>query len=280
MKISINTSFDTTTLLERYGPWALIIGASHGTGSAAAHQLAAEGINCVLLARNESALDELSQELQQRYGIDTRCIVADLSQPDSTNEALTRVEDLDIGLLIYNAGAPAYASDFIKAPLETWQNLIALGATSLTTICYHIAQKMVERGRGGILLMGSHAALGGNKKYALYTASKGFMLNFGESLWMELKDMGVDVLNFLILVVDTPTLRKQMRKSNVDGWDNDRIPGVYSPHDVMQKALQELPNGPTFLHPDDDEHESDFGSERRAALIERWSHTEPYVGDD
>lgn len=279
MSTTLNEPLEASTLLEKYGPWALIVGASHGTGAQAARQLAAAGIHCVLLARNATALDELSQELQRDYRIDTRCIAIDLSEAGACDKALTQIEGLDIGLLVYNAGAPAYASDFIKAPLEAWQNMIALGATSLINICYQVAQQLVSRGRGGILLVGSHAALGGNKKYALYTASKGFMLNFGESLWMELKDHGIDVLNFLILVVDTPTLRQQMQKSNIPQWDAQDIPGVYKPEDIIALALRELPNGPTFLHPNDT-IDASFGTERRAALIEHWSQTEPYVGDN
>jgi short-subunit dehydrogenase len=71
--------------------------------------------------------------------------------------------------MVYNAGAPAYASTFLNAPLKAWQDLLALGANSLMEISHHIGQKLLARDRGGILLMGSHAALGGNKKYAMYT---------------------------------------------------------------------------------------------------------------
>ncbi len=265
---------------DKYGPWALIVGASHGTGAACAHQLAAKGLNCVLIARNASAMTELAAQLASQYGVESKIIATDLSSPGGPAEVCQQLDGLDIGLLVYNAGAPAYASTFLNAPLQDWQNLLALGASSLMEISHHVGQKLVERGRGGILLMGSHAALGGNKKYAMYTATKGFMLNFGESLWMELQDKNVDVLNFLIMVVDTPTLRKQMQTSNIDGWDQPTIPGVYPAETVVSIALRELPNGPTFVHPADEEEQAGLGARRREELVERWAHTAPYVGED
>ncbi len=266
--------------LEKYGPWALIVGASHGTGAACAHQLAARGLNCVLVARNATALGTLAEELSTQHGVSSKVIAADLSLDNSVASICSELDGIDIGLMVYNAGAPAYASTFLKAPLKTWQDLLALGASSLMEISHYVGQKLLARGRGGILLMGSHAALGGNKKYAMYTASKGFMLNFGESLWMELRDKNIDVLNFLIMVVDTPTLRKQMAESKIDGWDQDTIPGVYKPEDVVTVALRELPNGPTFIHPADEEDKAGLGAARRTDLIERWAHTAPYVGED
>lgn len=265
---------------EKYGPWALIVGASHGTGAACAHQLAAKGLNCVLVARNAKAMDELAAQLADSYGVESKVIAIDLSKAESPAQLCQQLDSLDIGLMVYNAGAPAYASTFLNAPLQNSQDLLALGASSLMEISHHVGQKLVERGRGGILLMGSHAALGGNKKYAMYTATKGFMLNFGESLWMELKDKNVDVLNFLIMVVDTPTLRKQMEISQIEGWDQDSIPGVYPPETVVSLALRELPNGPTFVHPADEEENAGLGATRRDELLERWAHTAPYVGED
>lgn len=58
----------------RYGPWAVVAGASEGIGSAFAHRLAAQGIDLVLLARREPLLLELAQQLGDRYGVATRAI--------------------------------------------------------------------------------------------------------------------------------------------------------------------------------------------------------------
>ncbi|MGB1908061.1 MAG: SDR family NAD(P)-dependent oxidoreductase, partial [Spongiibacter sp.] len=106
---------------DKYGPWALIVGASHGTGAACAHQLAAKGLNCVLIARNASAMAELAEQLAGQYGVESKVIATDLSSPDGPAGVCQQLDGLDIGLLVYNAGAPAYASTFLNAPLQDWQ---------------------------------------------------------------------------------------------------------------------------------------------------------------
>ncbi|HLS97465.1 MAG TPA: SDR family NAD(P)-dependent oxidoreductase [Porticoccaceae bacterium] len=267
---------------EKYGPWALIAGASHGVGMEFARQVAAEGINCVLLSRREATLKAFQAELERDHGIETRVIAADLSKDGAVDTIEAGVRDLDLGLIIYNAGAPPYASEFLKAPLEPWEDLVRLNVTTVTQLCHRLGGRLVERGRGGLLLVGSQAGLGGNKKYAMYTGTKAFMLNFGESLWIEWKDRGVDVLNLLISVVDSPTLRAQMKKSNIAGWDAEDI-GVPKPVDMARIGLRELPHGPTFIHPEDEATpagEVTAGARRRDAMLERWAITAPFVGDD
>ncbi|MFA7552900.1 MAG: SDR family NAD(P)-dependent oxidoreductase [Spongiibacteraceae bacterium] len=269
-------------LKEKYGPWALIVGASHGVGAEFARQVAAQGINCVLLARREVALQELQAELQQEFSVETRAITVDLSAANAVATITDGILDLDIGLLIYNAGAPPYASEFLKAPLADWQGLVRLNVSTVMELCYTLGQSLLQRGRGGLLLVGSQAGLGGNKKYSMYTGTKGFMLNFGESLWIEWKDKGVDVLNLLISVVDSPTLRTQMKASNIPGWDLPDI-GVPKPVDVARIGLRELSNGPTFFHPQDElvvAAEQSAGGQRKESMIERWAQTAPFVGED
>lgn len=280
--MSNNNPAKKLNMLEKYGPWALIAGASHGVGTEFARQAAAQGINCVLLSRRESALKELQTELEKDHGIQTRVIAVDLSREGAVGIIEEGVKDLDLGLVIYNAGAPPYASEFLKAPLDAWQDLIRLNVTTVTELCYKLGQKLVDRGRGGLLLVGSQAGLGGNKKYSMYTGTKGFMVNFGESLWIEWKDKGVDVLNLLISVVDSPTLRAQMKKSNIPGWDAPDI-GVPKPVDIAHIGLRELAHGPTFIHPEDEvtpAGETTPGVVRRESMLERWAITAPFVGED
>lgn len=273
---------NSTEMKTKYGPWALIVGASHGVGTEFARQVAAQGLNCVLLARREAPLKELAVELQSDYGVDTRILTVDLTADNAVATITEGVKDLSLGLIIYNAGAPPYASEFLKAPMEEWTKLIRLNVLTVTELCYSLGQIMVDRGRGGLLLVGSQAGLGGNKKYSLYTGTKGFMLNFGESLWIEWKDKGVDVLNLLISVVDSPTLRAQMKASNIPGWDAEDI-GVPKPADLARIGLRELANGPTYVHPDDEQTpagEASHGETRRTAMLDRWAITAPFVGED
>lgn len=270
------------SMKDKYGPWAVIAGASHGVGEELARQIAALGINCVLLARRESVLKELQVEIENNYGIETRVLPIDLATEDAPEKIIDALDDLEVNLLVYNAGSPPYASEFLNAPLEDWMNVVKLNVTTVVELCYKFAPKMIERGHGGLLLVGSQAALGGNKKYAMYTGTKGFMLNFGESLWIECASKGVDVLNLLIQTADTPSLRKQMKLSNIPGWDQEDI-GVPKSADLARIGLRELGNGPTFVHPQDEETgpgQLTMGAERREAMVERWRLTAPFVGDD
>lgn len=267
------------SIKDKYGPWALILGASYGVGADFARQVAAQGINCVLVARKESALRTLRAELETDHGIDTRTLVADLAAQGAAARVADAVADLEVNLLIYNAGAPPYASEFLDAPLQDWKGLLQLNVNTPMELCHLLGPRMVARGHGGVMLVGSQAALGGNKKYSIYTGSKGFMLNFGESLWMEWSKKGVDVLNLLISVVDGPTLRSQMKAAGVAGWDAEDI-GVAQPADVARAGLRELGNGPTFLHPQDElteQADETEGDRRRTAMLERWAATAPFV---
>lgn len=277
-----NSSDASLDFQNQYGPWAVIVGASHGVGAEFSRQLAAKGLNCVLLARSEPALLNLKNELESEFGIEARTLTVDLTHDHAIDEIDNALGDLDIGLVIYNAGSPPYASEFLKAPFEDWQRLMRLNISTLMALCYNRGKVMLERGRGGFLLVGSQAGLGGNKKYSMYTGTKGFMLNFGESLWIEWKDQGIHVLNLLISVVDSPTLRKQMKEANVAGWDAEDI-GVPKPVDLARIGLRELANGPTYFHPQDeesDDREQSDGQKRKAAMLERWAITAPFVGED
>lgn len=276
----VETSGDD--FLHRYGPWAMIAGASHGVGAEFARQVAAQGLNCILLARREQPLKELQQELTSSFGVKTLVIAQDLSEADAVERIVAAVGDRDVGLHIYNAGAPAYAANFLDAPMDVWRQLLQLNCATLMEYCYTFGPKLLDRGRGGLLLVGSQAALGGNRKYAMYTGTKGFMANFGETLWTEWSSHGVDVLNLLIQVVDSPTLRKQMKESNIEGWDAEDI-GVPRPVDVARTGLDQLSHGPTFVHPQDENPapgETPLGIRRKQDLEERVRITAPFIGDD
>ncbi|RMF14444.1 MAG: SDR family NAD(P)-dependent oxidoreductase, partial [Candidatus Dadabacteria bacterium] len=94
---------DRKRIRARYGPWALVAGASEGIGRAFSEQLAAAGLNVVLTARREGPLTSLATELEQRFGIHAHPVAIDLARPDLDTAIRTAVGDRDIGLLVYNA---------------------------------------------------------------------------------------------------------------------------------------------------------------------------------
>src|SRR6266436_8942527 len=94
----------TTIDKTQFGPWALITGASSGIGREFARQIAASGINVVLVARREALLEELGRALAKEFGVKYRTVVADLSQVDFLDHLAQLTDDLDIGLVVSNAG--------------------------------------------------------------------------------------------------------------------------------------------------------------------------------
>jgi short-subunit dehydrogenase len=232
---------DPAFAADRYGPWAVIAGASDGSGECFARQLAALKLNTVLVSRRADRLDALAGELRRDHGTLTRTLAVDLSDDDAGARMLDATADLDVGLYIANAGAGGGSAGFLDHPAERWRRLIALNAGTVVDATHGYGKRMKARGRGGILLMGSHAALGGQPGFALYGAVKAFSLSFAESMWVELGAFGIDVLSVLAPAMDTPTFRRGIEGTNFDpAW-------AYDPAEVARAALSHLPHGPMLV---------------------------------
>lgn len=194
---------DRLSIQARFGPWALIAGASAGLGAEYAHQLAAQGLNLVLVARRGTQLQTLAQELSSRYTIQVREIVCDLSLPDAAGQIAAQTGDLEIGLLVYNA-ALAPVAPFFELSLD--QHLSAIGTNVRTPLAmvYLFGQAMRARHRGGIILMSSLSATQGSALISNYAATKAYNLVLAEGLWDELRRDGVAVLVSLPASIATP----------------------------------------------------------------------------
>jgi uncharacterized protein len=179
---------------QRYGPWALVTGASDGIGKALADEIAAAGINVVLVARGENRLRALASELRAEHGVDTAVIAADLADPG----ALDRVEDLtrqlDIGLVVLAAGF-GMTGTVLETALADELALIAVNITAVTRLAHTFAARLATRGRGGIVLFGSIVGWRGVPGQANYAASKAYIQSLAEGLHDELAPRGVDVLS-------------------------------------------------------------------------------------
>lgn len=276
------TSSSTATLdfKRKYGPWAVIAGASHGLGAAFAEQLAARGINCVLVARRREVLADLRQRLIDRHGVEVLLVAQDLSHADAAANLLEAVADREVGLFIYNAGGDPYITRFLDTATDDWASLLRLNTLTVMACSHSFGGAMLDRGHGGLILVGSQAALGGIRKLAMYSATKGFALNLGESLWAEWKGRGVDVLNLLIGTVDTPTMRDAMVKLNIPDALSMVLPKA---EDIAALALAELANGPTLIHPEDLSSAGEGvrpGSARRAHVLEKSAEAAVFIGED
>ena len=224
---------------EKYGPWAIIAGASEGTGREFARQVAAEGVNCILIARREAPLQELATELRAQSGIE--CITAsiDLATPDAFAHIAETAGDREIGLYISNAGGDPNGSFFLDKNIEAWVDLVNRNVLTSLRCCHHFGQAMRTRGCGGIILVGSGACYGSGPNLATYSGVKAFDLCFAEGLWAELEPHGVDVLNLVMTTTDTPALRTLLAEKGLAA-----PPNLASPKDVAKAGLSRLPFGP------------------------------------
>jgi uncharacterized protein len=218
----------------RYGPWAVVAGASEGVGASLARLLGARGVNVALVARRQDALDEVAASV----ATETRTIALDLSTSDAVAALADATTDLDTGLLVYNAGADPYMSRFLDQPPEAWQAMLARNCTTVLGAAHHFASRLLARGHGGVVLVTSGAAWAGGARLATYGATKAFDLVLAEALWAELSPHGVDVLAAVLGTTETPAFRRLV-------GDRD-VPGIATADDVARDILDHLADGPTW----------------------------------
>jgi uncharacterized protein len=231
---SESLAFLVVEFADRYGPWALVAGASEGVGSGAAVALGERGINVVLVSRRQAVLNRVAKTVPSS----TRTLELDLSEPDAANELARATADLEVGLLIYNAGADPNMARFLDQPLEVWQAMLARNCSTVMASAHHFGGLMAQRGHGGLVFVTSGAAWAGGSRLAVYGATKAFDLILAESLWAELAPSGVHVLAMVLGQTDTPALRALLGGREVDG--------LADPDDVVRDMLDNLDGGPTW----------------------------------
>jgi short-subunit dehydrogenase len=233
----------------RYGPWALVAGASEGVGAAFARAMAERGLNVVLLARRQAVLEEVAGAIRADTGVETRVAAVDLSGNDAVAQVVEATSGIDVGMLMYCAGADPNYEPFLDNPIEVALSMVTRNTAVPMALCHHFAGPMAARGRGGIVLVSSGAGLAGGPNMVAYAATKAFDIVMAEALWAELHDRGVDVLGLVLGVTDTPALRRILAKRGVrpDADDPAPIPGAVSAEDTVAEAIANLSKGPTWF---------------------------------
>lgn len=224
---------------ERYGPWAVIAGASEGTGRAFARQIAARGVRCILIARREAPLLALAQEIQVESGMECVTASIDLAAPGAADRIAAVVGDREVGLYVSNAGADPNGSLFLDKDIGAWNDLVNRNVMTTMQCCHHFGKQMRARGKGGLLLVNSYACYGGGSSLSVYSASKAFDLCLAESLWSELRPHGVHVLGLVMSMTDTPAFNALLNEKGLP-----KPPGVAAPEAVAELGLSRLPFGP------------------------------------
>ena len=180
-------------LQERYGPWAIVTGASEGIGREIAERLADAGLNLVLVARRREVLEDLTPDLERRSGGAVRIVAVDLSEPSSTATVGSATADLDVGLLVACAGFGT-SGPLIDADPAVELDMVDVNCRSVLALTHLFAGRFAGRGRGGIVLMSSLLAFQGVPLAANYAATKAYVQTLAEGLRLELAPKGVDVL--------------------------------------------------------------------------------------
>jgi short-subunit dehydrogenase len=223
---------------ERYGPWALVAGASEGLGAAFARALAERGLNLVTVARRQPLLEALGEGLSTSFGVEVRCVGGDLGERSFLESLQETCAGLEVGLVVYNA-AHAPIGEFASASLDDLLCVTAVNIQAPVTLVRGLLRGMIGRGRGGVILMTSLAGNQGSPNIATYAASKAFIRVLAEGLWYELKDKGVDVIACCAGAVRTPGY-----SGAAAGKD---APGTLDPEQVVEQALQALGRGPMVI---------------------------------
>jgi len=198
----------------KYGPWALVTGASRGLGAEFARQLAAKGLNLVLAARSEDQLKELAQALEREYNITVKIIAIDLSREDILDIIKKTTDSLEIGLLVNNAGL-SKVGPFLNMSADYLLTQFHTNARAALILTRYFGEKMAAKGRGGIIFLSSGSALHGSPFCANYSGTKAYNLMLAESLWAEWKPLGIDTLGFIVGLTRTPGMEANEPKPNM-----------------------------------------------------------------
>lgn len=172
---------------------ALITGAGKGIGKAIAIALAKEGVNVILVARTQSDLDEVANEVN-KLGVQSVALTADVSDISSVNKAVAEALDKfkTIDILINNAGIAAFGNILEMEP-QAWERIIQVNLMGTYYTTRAVLPNMIERKTGDIINISSTAGLKGNASTSAYSASKFAVLGLTESLMQEVRKHNIRV---------------------------------------------------------------------------------------
>jgi uncharacterized protein len=196
--------------------YVLLTGASSGIGYAMATQLAEKKMNLILVARNETKLQQMQKELNTRYGILVHYIVKDLSDVQAAIDIykVLQRENILVTALVNNAGVGNYGN-FIETSLEEELKMIELNISSVVALTKLFAKDMVSRKSGKIMNVASLLAFLPFPYQSVYSATKAFVLAFSETLAAELEGSGVVVTTLVPGTTETAFISSEMRETNL-----------------------------------------------------------------
>ncbi|TRX48703.1 SDR family NAD(P)-dependent oxidoreductase [Fulvivirga sp. M361] len=177
---------------DKYGPWAVVTGASSGIGRELSLQIAQIGMNTVIVARNKEKLERLKSEITEKHSVEVQVVSADLSD-GGVQKVIEAIANREIGLFVASAGFGT-SGPFLKNSMHEEVNMLDVNCSSLLALTHYFAQTFSNKKRGGIILMSSIVAFQGVPFSANYAATKAYVQSLAEGLYHELKPHGVSVL--------------------------------------------------------------------------------------
>jgi short-subunit dehydrogenase len=231
---------DSRAFGARYGPWAVVAGGTTGIGEAYSRQLAARGLNVVIIGLEPENLERLAEELPAEHSVQVRTANVDLGSAEILEAVRELTFDIEVGLLVYNA-CHVEIGNFVDIDLDSHLNTLYVNCRGPMVLSHLLGRQMAERRRGGILLMASASACHGTSLLASYSATKALDITLGEALWEELRHRGVDVLALVAGAMTTPNFRK------VTPREKERLLRPMRPEDVAEQALDALGEGPVKI---------------------------------
>ncbi|KAL9241151.1 hypothetical protein vseg_015293 [Gypsophila vaccaria] len=185
--------------LKKYGSWAVITGATDGIGKGYAFEMAKKGMNIVIVGRNEGKLADVCGKLKEKYPkVEVKTVVVDFNGDLEAGLGRVRecIQGLDVGVLVNNVGVSyPYARYFHEVDLDLLNSLIKVNVEGTTKVTQVVLPNMIKRKKGAIVNIGSGAAIviPSDPLYSLYAATKAYVDQFSRCLYVEYKNMGIDV---------------------------------------------------------------------------------------
>ncbi|HEX9795303.1 MAG TPA: SDR family NAD(P)-dependent oxidoreductase [Planctomycetota bacterium] len=225
---------------DRYGPWALVTGASSGIGRALAVAAAERGLAVAMVARRADRIVELAARLEGQ-GHQALAVPLDLLATDALEQLRVALGTRAVGLLVNNAGF-GWNGSFHQADARVQREMVRLNCELPVALASVFLPPMVARGRGGVITVASTSAYQPTPWMATYGATKAFALHFSEALSVELEGTGVAAL--AVSPGHTSTEFHAIAGTHGPATGG----GAASAEDVAGAALDRLGRRPSFVH--------------------------------
>ncbi len=218
----------------------LVTGASAGIGAEIARVFGREGHDLVLVARRESQLQALKEEIEKAHGVAVTVHAADLGVPGAPGELAARLADdgLDVDILVNNAGI-LFDGPFHEIELEEHLSLVQVNIAALVAMSHLFLGPMRERGYGRIVNIASTSAFQPVPGLACYAASKSFVLSLTESMSVELKGSGVT----MTAICPGFTATDMVKKMEDDQWGGVANALAMKPSQVAEETYRACMKG-------------------------------------